>query len=322
LIYFVLKDLQGSGFMNKQEYEFHPIASVLPMLGQADLNALAADIQGNGLRHRIVLLDGKILDGRNRYKACQIVGVQPEFREFNGDGDPIAFIISENLCRRHLTASQKALAVAKIADLPRGNPNLKISENANKSQIGTNAHLEKTIEQAALDVDVSPTTVKQAKRVLHEAPKETIKQIERGEKSVATAVKEIKTAKAQEEAAKEKHRDKTGYVIPESIYADWQVAESFRSTLNDLQRIKLLIEKAVDKRELIYREVGQDTVADLKNTWTALKQVLPYAVCPTCQGRTREKCSVCKQRGFVSEFGYTHWFAKEVIELRERAIRK
>lgn len=124
------------------------------------------------------------------------------------------------------------------------------------------------------------------------------------------------------EVVKEIHLDKTGYVIPDSILADWQVAESFRSTLNDLQRIKLLIEKAIDKRELIYREVGQDTVADLKNTWTALKQVLPYAVCPTCQGRTREKCSVCKQRGFVSEFGYTHWFAKEVIELRERAIRK
>ena len=114
--------------MSKQEYEFHPIASVLPMLGTAELNALAADIQGNGLRHSIILLDGKILDGRNRYKACQLVGVAPSFRDFNGDGDPIAFIISENLCRRHLTASQKALAVAKIADLPRGNPNLQKTE--------------------------------------------------------------------------------------------------------------------------------------------------------------------------------------------------
>lgn len=306
--------------MSKQEYEFHPYASVVPMLGQVELNALAADIQGNGLRHKIILLDGMILDGRNRYKACNLVGVKPEFEEFNGNGDPIAFIVSENLCRRHLTQSQKALAVAKIADLPRGNPGLKSSKtptNSNSAQMRN-----KTVAEVAKDVEVSPRTVEQAKQVLRDAPKETIEKVERGEKSVATAVKEIKAEKAKEASSKEKHLDKTGYPIPDLLLSDWQEAESFRSTLSDLQRIKLQIEKAIDKRELIYREVGQDTVADLKNAWTALKQVLPYAVCPTCQGRTREKCSVCKQRGFVSEFAYAHWFAKEVIELREKAIKK
>lgn len=308
--------------MSEQDYEFHPIASVLPMLGAADLNALAADIQGSGLRHPIVLLDGKILDGRNRYKACRMVGVKPDFRVFNGDGDPIAFIISENLCRRHLTASQKALAVAKIADLPRGNPNLKTGKNPNKSQIGTNAYLEKTTEQAARDVDVSPTTVKQAKRVLHEAPKETVQKVERGEKSVATAVKEIKTAKAKEEAAKEKHFDKTGYVIPESIFEDWNVADSFRSTLSDLHKIKLQVEKALEVGELRFREIGKDSLIDLTNAWSTLKSVLPYAVCPTCQGRNRENCTVCKGRGFVSEFAYNNWFPKKTIEIRERAIKK
>lgn len=307
--------------MSKQEYEFHPYASVVPMLGTPELNALAADIQGNGLRQSIVLFEGKILDGRNRYKACQIVNVEPQFRDFNGDGDPLDFIVSMNLVRRQLTASQKALAVAKIAELPRGNPALQTPKTPAKPKSAQMPN-RKTVAEVAREVEVSPRTVGQAKQVLRDAPKETVEQVERGEKSVATAVKEIKAEKQKEISSNEKHLDKTGYTIPESILADWQTAESFRSTLNDLQRIKLLVEKAIDKRELIYREVGQDTVADLKNTWTALKQVLPYAVCPTCQGRTREKCSVCKQRGFVSEFGYTHWFAKEVIELRERAIKK
>jgi len=304
--------------MNEQEYEFHPYASIVPMLGQVELNALAADIQGHGLRHPIVLLDGKILDGRNRYRACRLVGVEPEFQDFNGAGDPIAFIVSENLCRRHLTASQKALAVAKIADLPRGNPNLKSSKsptNSNSVQIRNWT----TTAEAAKEVEVSPSTIEQAKKVLREAPKEVVAQIERGEKSVATAVKEIRKANAEDEV---RAVDKTGYPIPDAILEDWKEADSFRSTLADLQRIKLSVEKSLETSELRFREIGKDCLIDLQNAWATLKQVLPYAVCPTCQGRTRDDCTSCKQRGFVSEFGYTHWFPKKTIELREKAIKR
>ena len=75
--------------MSTQEYEFHPYASVLPMLGIAEANELAADIQQNGLRESIVLFEGKILDGRNGYRACKAVSVEPRFIDLNGDGDPI-----------------------------------------------------------------------------------------------------------------------------------------------------------------------------------------------------------------------------------------
>jgi hypothetical protein len=307
--------------MSEKEYEFHPYASVVPMLGQVELNALAADIQGNGLRVPIVLLDGKILDGRNRYKACQIVGVKPEFRDFNGDGDPIDFIVSMNLVRRQLTASQKGMAVAKIAELPRGNPALKKSKTSTNPKSAQMPNC-KSVEELAREVEVSPRTVGQAKQVLREAPKEVITQVEEGKKSVASAVKEIKAEKQKEADAKEKHFDKTGYVIPESILEDWNRADSFRSTINDLHKIKLQVEKALDVSDLIFREIGKDTLIGLTNSWNELRSVLPYAVCPTCQGRKRDKCTACKGRGYVSEFGYKHWFAKEVIELRERAIKK
>lgn len=170
---------------------------------------------------------------------------------------------------------------------------------------------------------LSPVPVEQREEVVEKAA-------ERGPvtaKAITEVAKEIKVAtesaaKPEAEPTPERQLDKTGYPIPDAILSDWKEAESFRSTLADLQQIKLQVEKAVEKGELIYREIGQDTVADLTNARRALTQVLPYAVCPTCQGRTRSKCAVCKQRGFVSEFGYKHWFAKEVIELREKAIKK
>jgi len=90
----------------------HPAASVWPMLAEPDLRRLADDIATNGLRHPIVLdKDGQILDGRNRYAACQIAGVEPTFETYDGD-DPVSYILSANNERRHLSLPQRAAATA------------------------------------------------------------------------------------------------------------------------------------------------------------------------------------------------------------------
>lgn len=299
------------------KYEDHPLASVLPLMGRYEIQELAADIQSNGQLAPITLLEGKILDGRNRYRACQFVGIEPKFRDFNGEGDPVDFIVSANVRRRHLTQSQKAMVAAKLANLPRGDAS-RFSKSAKTpmfSQTVQDTEWTSTAD-AAKRVDVSTSTVEQAKRVLREAPEKEIKAVERGQKSVATVVKEIRKTKAVDQP----HLDKTGYPIPDDVYPDWQRAEEFRSVINEFHRIKLAVEKAVDEQDLVFREIQSDTVAELKNIWSFLKCVLPYAICLTCQGRTRKTCTTCKQRGFVSEFAYIHWFAPELRELRERAI--
>ncbi len=103
------------------DMDFHPIANVFPMLPQAELETLAADIKANGLHHAITMLDGKVLDGRNRYVACELAGVAPRFEDFTG-GDPLAFVISENIARRHLDESQRAMCAARLANMEEGRP--------------------------------------------------------------------------------------------------------------------------------------------------------------------------------------------------------
>src|SRR5262249_17988156 len=61
----------------------------------------------------IVLHDGMILDGRNRYRACRAAGVEPRYRNFEGN-DPAAFVISVNIRRRHLTDQEKREALAQL----------------------------------------------------------------------------------------------------------------------------------------------------------------------------------------------------------------
>lgn len=315
--------------MSVKEYEFHPYASVLPMLGTSDASELAADIQANGLREPITLFEGQILDGRNRYRACKLVGVEPRFRDFNGDGDPIDYIISVNVKRRHLTASQKAMVVDKFASLPRGNPKLKTTKNTAKPKYAPGAQLDKrdpetaapTAEQLAKDLGVSARTVVDAKKVRREGSPELIDQVERGEKSVKVAVKEIKQTKAKEE--KTTHLDKTGYPIPDSILADWQRAEAFGSNLREISRIKGELSKGLDDKDPIFiREMNSSAVSMLQNLYAELKGVIPYAVCTSCQGKQKTKCSLCKGSGFISQFAYNQFVPAETKELRKKVVQK
>ena len=97
----------------------HRFANIFPMMNDDAIDALAADIKENGLRESIVKFEGKVLDGRCRVRACRLAGVAPRYRDYTGD-DPLAFVVSKNLHRRHLNDSQRALAAAQASGLKRG----------------------------------------------------------------------------------------------------------------------------------------------------------------------------------------------------------
>ena len=91
--------------------ELHPLCTLFPRLSGAEFDALRDDIKTNGLRSPIVLHEGMILDGGNRYRACIEAGVEPTFSKFDG-GNLVSFVLSVNLHRRHMTAGQQAAIVA------------------------------------------------------------------------------------------------------------------------------------------------------------------------------------------------------------------
>ena len=103
------------------DYQPHELSLAFPDMSPDQFRRLVDDVKAHGLLHEIVLLDGLILDGRHRFKACRESGVAPRFRHFReGDpdeycaGDAVAYVTAENGNRRHLSESQIALAAAAM----------------------------------------------------------------------------------------------------------------------------------------------------------------------------------------------------------------
>lgn len=94
--------------------EIHPAADIYP-LDEEHLPALAEDIRAHGLLMPVELLDGKVIDGRRRLKACAIARVEPTFKTITTD-DPIAYVRSLNEHRRHLTPSQMAMVAGRARE--------------------------------------------------------------------------------------------------------------------------------------------------------------------------------------------------------------
>ena len=94
--------------MNELERPYHPIADIFPMMTESERVALVDDMRQNGYDQTtpIVMYEGKILDGRNRWEAAQGLGINPPTVQYEGD-DPLGFVIRHNLTRRHLSEAPR-----------------------------------------------------------------------------------------------------------------------------------------------------------------------------------------------------------------------
>jgi hypothetical protein len=105
--------------------EAHPLAGAYPEMQAIEFEALKLDIQEHGLKEPIIVFENKILDGRNRYRACAELGITPKLEQFCGDYEQARkFSASANLMRRHLKQSQKAMIIAQsgLAAAPTASP--------------------------------------------------------------------------------------------------------------------------------------------------------------------------------------------------------
>jgi hypothetical protein len=100
-----------------RDVEVHPAANLFPEMAQPDLDALCESISRHGVRVPLVFFEGKLLDGRNRMRACVMAGIPTEKiprRTVNGDTDPFLWAWDANCSRLDYAPAQKAAIRIKI----------------------------------------------------------------------------------------------------------------------------------------------------------------------------------------------------------------
>lgn len=168
--------------------QVHAIANIFPPMSEAEFQALKADIDQYGQREPVWLYEGKVIDGRHRVRACDELGRQPRTEVYDGF-DAVAFVVSLNLHRRHLSESQRGIAFAKAAQLyekggDRRSENFKASNEALKTT------------QAAMKV--SDSTADRSRKVVGAGADELISAVESGKVSVSAAATIAQAPKEQQ----------------------------------------------------------------------------------------------------------------------------
>jgi len=288
--------------------ETHPLADLFPPMTTEEMAALVEDIKANGLAQSIVTHEGAILDGRHRYQACLQAGVEPQFTEFHG-GDALAFVLSANLNRRHLTVAQRAMVAAKIANMPAHRPEDKC------------ANLRTSQPEAAEALGVSRRSVQTAAQILDEAPK-LAKEVEAGNITLNAARKQLPPPPTRRTIPPPPLQvvDATGWPVPTQLIPLWNRAGEVQELLTILSRVKGALRSAQDNNDLLFAEVHfSSALSQLDQARYDVKSAKPFAVCPTCQGQVPDKCTLCRGRGLISEFRWNTCVTREDKEFRVRA---
>lgn len=318
----------------------HPISEIFPAMEGEEFAALVEDIRKNGVRQPLVMYQGKILDGRNRWRACDKLGIKPKTTDYRGD-DPVGFVLSLNLTRRHLNESQRAMVGAKIATLKHGGsrPHDDDEDEGEETQPAATrskrqiCHLNSpTIEKTAEKLNVGERSIRHARKVEESGTKELKRAVERGEVAVSTAAKlaeadpEVqraavkdhgkaapaiakKIAEEKREAPKPAPAIKTlGLDVPAEVMAR---AEKEQALVDKLDRLITEINRTYTEYETIRGgrnglKTGQHHATALRDAVTAFKSIRgnrPASVCPHCKlwPELQKTCAVCRCAGFVGE---------------------
>jgi ParB-like chromosome segregation protein Spo0J len=216
--------------MNQLPFEVHPAAELFPLMSGDAFDELIEDVRKHGVKQPIVFWQGKLLDGRNRSHACLAIGIDPlnhacDLEEENVD--PVEFVLTANLHRRHLSTSERAMVAAKCrkvfddeaaerkieAGKQTGRGNRKVVEILPQPLLDESTAIPvvetlpppergKSRDKAGELLKVSGKSVDAATKVLKSENTEVIKAVETGQMTVNAALKIVDPPKPKPIVAK------------------------------------------------------------------------------------------------------------------------
>jgi N6-adenosine-specific RNA methylase IME4 len=179
-------------------FEIHPIAEIFPRMSDTEFASLTADIKANGLLEPVWIYENKVIDGRHRFLACRDLGITPKTRTYEGT-DPVGFVVSLNLKRRHLTQNEAAIAAAKAEEAYKEDAKRRMAEGGKGKANLPDLQKGQWRDKAAEEFGVSGRTVQSASTVVKQGAPELVQAVQQGKVSVSAAA-DVATLPKQEQA--------------------------------------------------------------------------------------------------------------------------
>lgn len=212
--------------------EYHILSKTFPLMNDSEFSALKNDIEQNGLFENIVLYEGQILDGRNRYKACLALGIKPKYTEFNGE-DPLVYVVSQNLHRRHLNAYQRSLIALQLKDSYKKKAKDRILAGKYPSHLNDKGRVNTLLGNK---VNVSRGTISKVEAIEERATETQKERVVAGKSSINAVYKEIKRIDKKDEIKKlpqEKLQGKYNVILADPPWQYAYNATSLRGVADD-----------------------------------------------------------------------------------------
>jgi hypothetical protein len=204
----------------------HPLSAAFPAMLAEDFLTLKDDIEINGQREPIVIFDGMVLDGWHRYRACIELMLGPITQEIDAREDPVAFVKSRNLHRRHLTTSQRVAALVACSEW---HP----SHRSKKVEPGST--FVKTNEEIAKEAGTTIRTVTDAKTAMKAGLIESVRD---GEMTVKQAAN---IARGKSESPVKKASAKKSTAPADGDPTATELAESEREAADELAALRQIV---------------------------------------------------------------------------------
>jgi hypothetical protein len=254
--------------------ERHPLSAAFPEMDEEAFDELMRSIKEHGQREPITLFENKILDGWNRFRACEALNIGPMTTVFDGS-DPVSYVLDLNIHRRHLTASQKAMAVVTVNSWASVGTNQKQTKGRKQKTDGQDSGTSgsatwrrlKTAKELATEAGVGTRTIERAKLVDEAGDDELKQKVISGVVNLKEAVDLVRKVDPQPEEKPVDPRPKL--TIEKQKYDDLKAAfdqlqedyDALRQNCKDLGD-ELGILKAIEQDEAA--EKMRQLVADLR----------------------------------------------------------
>lgn len=168
----------------------HPLSDAFPRMSADEFQDLQYSIENIGVQNPIVLFEGMVIDGWNRYQASKALGMDCPAVEL-GDVDPKDFVMAQNKSRRHITVAQLAMAANEVYKW----------SSSGRPLINSAGPAELKQPEISAKSGVSVRSLRQADEVKKTATPEVVDAVKRGEVGLEKAAAIAKLPKSEQAAA-------------------------------------------------------------------------------------------------------------------------